>query len=204
CWPADLLAGVAAAATGAGLPLHLDGARLWNAAVAAGVSEAALCAPFVTASVCFSKGLGAPVGSALVGPRPLIEAAHRLRKRWGGGMRQVGILAAGARHALDHHRGRLADDHAHARALAAAVAGAPGVQLDLATVETNIVRFDVPGLAATAVVEAARERGVLLSAFGPHTLRAVLHLDVSGAEARQAGERLAEAVAQLGRAGDRP
>ena len=197
CWPRPLLDDVVAAAARLDLPLHLDGARLWNAAVATGESEAALCAPFVTASVCFSKGLGAPVGSALVGPRPIIAAAHRLRKRWGGGMRQVGILAAGALHAIEHHRARLGDDHAHARTIARAVAQAPGVSLDMSTVETNIVRFDVPGLDANAVVEEAKRLGVLVSAFGPSTVRVVLHLDVSAAQAATAGERLAESVARV-------
>ena len=174
-------AAVADVARRHGLGLHLDGARLWNAAVALGTSEAELAAPFDTVSVCLSKGLGAPVGSVLAGPRDLVRDAHRYRKMWGGGMRQVGILAAAGLHALDHHRARLADDHARARAFAEGLAALPRLAVDLATVETNIVMVDVPGPAVEAA-GALAARGVRVSPFGPRRLRATFHLDVSDAD----------------------
>ncbi len=196
CWPAPLLDEVTRAARAAGLALHLDGARLWNVSAAQGRPMDELCAPFDTVSVCFSKGLGAPVGSALVGSLPLIREALRLRKMLGGGMRQVGILAAAALHALDHHRARLADDHRNARAFAELVAQAPGVVVDLAGVETNIVNVQVPSLDAQQVALEALMGDLLLNATGPHTLRAVFHLDVSPDQAREAAERLGAAVAR--------
>jgi threonine aldolase len=177
-----------------GLALHLDGARIWNAEVATGLSLAELVRPFDTASVCFSKGLGAPVGSALVGSRDVIRAAHRFRKMLGAGMRQVGILAAGALHALEHHRRDLEADHRRAKELAAVLASAPGVSLDASTVQTNIVMPTVVGDAG-AIVAKARERGVLINATGPHSVRVVLHRDVGDAEARAAAAILAEVVA---------
>jgi len=161
-----------------GLALHLDGARLWNAAVALGVAEADLAAPFDTVSVCLSKGLGAPVGSVLAGPKDLVAEAFRWRKRWGGGMRQVGILAAAGLYALEHNRDRLADDHARARRLAETLNGLPGVTVDLATVETNIVMVDVPGTAVDAAARLA-DAGVRVSPFGPQRLRLTTHLDVT-------------------------
>jgi len=194
CWPRPLLAEVTGAARAAGLALHLDGARIWNAAVAQETTVAELCAPFDTVSMCFSKGLGAPVGSALLGPAPLIREAHRLRKMLGAGMRQVGILAAGALYALDHHRERLIDDHRHARLLAGVVGQAPGAVVDLAGVETNIVNVLVPGRASEQLVEAAKARGVLLNATGPHSLRVVLHLGISEGQARQGAEILAGVI----------
>ncbi len=159
------------------LGLHLDGARLWNAAAAVGQPVAELCAPFDTVSVCFSKGLGAPVGSAICGPEPAIEAALRFRKMLGGGMRQAGVLAAGALYALEHNQERLADDHHAAQRLAAALGALPGVSL--ADVETNIIHATVAG-DAERIVRVAKERGVLIAALGPHQLRMVTHLDVSG------------------------
>ncbi len=161
-----------------GLATHLDGARLWNAAVASGRSEKAWAAPFDTVSVCLSKGLGAPVGSLLAGSAAHIEKAHRFRKMLGGGMRQVGILAAAGLHALDHHRARLADDHTHARRLAEAIAQIPALAIDLDTVETNIVLFDVPGDAAQTAKQLA-ERGLGVVPFGPRRLRATTHLGVT-------------------------
>ncbi len=178
---------VAEVARAHNLALHLDGARLWNAAVATGTEEATLAAPFDTVSVCLSKGLGAPVGSLLAGPKDLVQRAHRLRKRWGGGMRQVGILGAAGLYALDHHRARLADDHAHARLIADAVAGLPGVSA--APPDTNIVMVDVPMRAADAVAALA-EAHVRVSAFGPHRLRLTTHLDVTAEDAAFAAEAL--------------
>ncbi|MCU1689243.1 MAG: low specificity L-threonine aldolase [Pseudonocardiales bacterium] len=153
-----------------GLGLHLDGARLWNAAVASGVPIGDLSAGFDTVSVCLSKGLGAPIGSVLVGDAERIAAARIWRKRYGGGMRQVGILAAAGLHALDHHVDRLADDHARARRLGAALG------LDPASIDTNIVMLDVPD--AASLVVAAADGGVLCSAIGPRRVRLITHLDI--------------------------
>ena len=187
---------VCAAAREHGMASYLDGARLWNAEVASGVPAATLAAPFDLASVAFSKGLGAPGGSMLAGPRDLIVQALRHRRIFGGAMRQVGIFAAAAAFALDHHGGQLATDHANATALAGRLASSPRILLDLATVQTNIVMFrladDAPD--AAAVVDQARERGVALFAFGPRTLRAVTHLDVTAQECERAGIILAEIV----------
>ncbi|HET7540132.1 MAG TPA: GntG family PLP-dependent aldolase [Polyangiaceae bacterium] len=181
-----------------GLSAHLDGARLWHAALASGRSEAELARPFDTVSVCFSKGLGAPVGSALVGSRELLQAARRYRKMLGGGMRQAGILAAGALFALDQQRLRLHLDHEAARVLAGALAQLSGVEL--VTPETNIVSFTIAGLSAEQVVAAARARGVLVNATGPHSLRAVTHLDLSAGDVAQAAERLCDAIVAVAQA----
>ncbi len=187
---------IAERARARGLALHLDGARLWNASVATGLAIAELAAPFDTVSVCFSKGLGAPVGSALCGPRRIIEEARRIRKRWGGAMRQSGILAAGATYALAHNRARLAEDHANAKLLATCLAGSPGVRLDPATVETNIVNIDLDeNRKAEPLSKLAHEAGVALNAYGPRRLRAVTHLDVSRADVERAAEVLARTIA---------
>jgi threonine aldolase len=170
---------IAEAAHARGLVVHLDGARIWNASIATGIATRDLAGPVDTVSACFSKGLGAPVGSILAGPRTFIERAHRYRKMLGGGMRQVGVLCAAALYALDHHLQRLAEDHEHARKLALGLAELPGVQLDPASVETNIVIFDVGGKGAAEWAQHARAAGVLINAIGPTRLRAVTHLDVS-------------------------
>lgn len=196
-WPVAQAKAVAERAKSLGLAAHLDGARVWNASVACGVDVATLCAPFDTVSVCFSKGLGAPVGSAFCGPRTLVVEARRLRKRWGGAMRQSGILAAAALHALAHHRARLAEDHANARVLAEALARTPGFRVDLATVETNLVNIDLD-VPADAVSRTARELGLLINASGPRRLRAVTHLDVSREDVEAAAGILAGAVARVG------
>lgn len=194
--PQPLVQQLCAAAKARGLHCFLDGARLWNAHVAGGVPLHELAAPFDLVSVAFSKGLGAPGGSVLAGPKALITAADRHRRRLGGAMRQNGIFAAAALHGLDHHLGRLAEDHANARGLAERlVAGAP-VQLDLATVQTNIIVFHLPpGLPdAATVVARARAQGVLVSAFGPRTVRAVTHLDVSAVQCVRAAEVLVQVL----------
>lgn len=168
------------------LSTHLDGARLFNAAVARGAVGADttfaalrdLAEPFDTVSVCFSKGLGTPAGSVLSGPRELISRAHRIRKMLGGGMRQAGVLAAAALHALDHHVERLAQDHANAARLAAGLQGLPGVTVEAP--QTNIVFVDVAPPRAAGVVERARSQGVLCT--GLYRLRLVTHLDVSEAD----------------------
>ncbi len=177
------------------LGLHLDGARLWNAAVASARPPRELAAPFDTLNVCFSKGLGAPVGSAFIGSREHVRAARRFRKMLGGGMRQAGVLAAAALYALEHHVERLAEDHAAARGFAQVLLDTPGVELDVANVQTNIVLVHTHRRLAADVVRAAAERGVLLNATGPHTLRAVTHLDISAGEARRAAETLRDFLA---------
>jgi len=178
-----------------GLATHLDGARLFNAAVASGGDARAtarrLAEPFDTVSVCFSKGLGAPVGSALCGPKELIARAHRVRKMLGGGMRQTGLLAAAVQHALDHHIDRLAEDHAHARRLAQGLQGLPGVRCEMP--DTNIVFVDVAPERAHGVVERARAQGVLCT--GLYRLRLVTHLDVSQADVDRAIDVLHTALA---------
>ena len=192
-FPQDEVQRICALARERGIASFLDGARLWNAAVASGRSEAELAAPFDLVSVAFSKGLGSPAGSLLAGPKDLITRANRIRRRLGGAMRQTGILAAAALHGLQHHRARLAEDHAHARRLAERVAACRQVQLDLATVQTNIVVFHLkPGAPdAPTVVAQARAQGTLVSAFGPRTVRAVTHLDVSAAQCDEAAATLA-------------
>ena len=184
---------VCAAAREHGMASYLDGARLWNAEVAGGVPAATLAAPFDLVSVAFSKGLGAPGGSMLAGSRALVAQAVRHRRIFGGAMRQVGIYAAAASFALDHHGDQLAIDHANASLLAKRLAASPRIELDLATVQTNIVIFSLRRGApdAAGLVARAREQGVLLFAFGPRTLRAVTHLDVTRAQCEQAGDVLA-------------
>jgi threonine aldolase len=165
-----------------GLATHLDGARLFNAAVASRLSPAELAQPFDSVSVCFSKGLGTPAGSALVGSKALLDRAVRLRKMLGGGMRQVGVLAAAVQHALDHHVERLAEDHANARALAEGLQGLPGVTVHAP--QTNIVFIDLAPEKAPGAVDRLRAAGVLCA--GLYRLRLVTHLDVSSADIERA------------------
>ena len=176
-----------------GLATHLDGARLFNAAVGLGGDPRAnareMAELFDSVSVCFSKGLGAPAGSALVGSAELIARAKRVRKMAGGTMRQAGILAAAAMHALDHHIDRLADDHARARRLAEGLQGLPGVTVQMP--QTNMVFIDLPRERAAAAVAALREQGVLST--GLYQLRLVTHLDVND-------EQIDQAIAALRRA----
>lgn len=178
-WPMAELEAVAAAGREAGMALHLDGARLWNAAVALGVAPAAIAAPFDTVSVCFSKGLGAPVGSALAGSAALITRARRFRGLFGGAMRQVGVIAAGALFALQEHRERLAVDHQRARALARGLARHDVFRIDPERVATNIVVADVEGIDAAALVAAAATAGLHFLAMGAARLRFVTHLDLA-------------------------
>lgn len=189
-WPFEQLRAVVDAARERGLRLHLDGARLWNAVVASGIDARRWCAGFDSVSFCLSKGLGAPVGSVICGSTELIERAHRVRKMFGGGMRQAGVLAAAGLHALEHHVARLADDHRNAcrlaaglRALGLTVAPAP---------ETNIVLFggtDVGRLSA-----ALQARQVLINPADHQTLRAVTHLDVTAEDIEDALGRIGEAL----------
>jgi len=181
-WPLETLRSVAETARLHGLALHMDGARLWHAAAASGVSERDFAEPFDTVSVCFSKGLGAPVGSALVGARALITRARRFKQMYGGGFRQAGILAAGALHALDRHRDRLGADIARARRFAEALDRIRGVCVDLDRVQSNIVRFEVPEMGAGPFVDACHARGVHMLPGGHVGVRAVMHLGVGDAE----------------------
>ena len=168
--------GICRAAAARGVMSYCDGARLLNAALASGVSAAELAAPFDLVSLSLSKGLGAPVGSMLAGRRSAIAIALRHRRMLGGAMRQAGILAAAGTYALEHNVERLADDHRNARRVAERLAAEPGIELDSGRVETNIIVFGVPD--APKFVKACAERGVLLNAFGPRSVRAVTHLDV--------------------------
>ena len=183
----DTLAAVGRLCREHGVGYHLDGARLWNAHVATGMPLADYGRLFDAVSVCFSKGLGAPVGSMLVSSADRIAEARVGRKRLGGGMRQAGILAAGAAYALDHHLARLADDHATAYAFAAAVAERAPEAVDPEAVPTNIVVLDTGSVPASTVARRAAEQGVIVSALGPRMIRAVTHLHVSAAEGKEAG-----------------
>lgn len=189
-FPPELLARAMAAARERGLGLFLDGARLLNAAVASGRPPRELTAGFDLVSLSLSKGLGAPVGSMLAGSAALIVRALRYRRMAGGAMRQAGILAAAGSYALANSVDRLADDHANARLLAEGLDQAANVEIDLASVQTNIVVFSLANRAgvrdAAAFVESCRARGVLLNVFGPRTVRAVTHLDVDTDACRQA------------------
>ena len=187
-----------AAAKGHGLAAHLDGARIFNAAEALGAPAAELARGFDTVMFCFSKGLGAPVGSVLCGSRALVAEARVVRKRMGGAMRQAGILAAAGLYALTHHVDRLAEDHRRASRLAAALAELPAFRIDPAAVRTNIVIAEVaPPASGDGVLSALRERGVLAGGMGPGRVRFVTHLDVDD----RGLERALAALREVGRAG---
>jgi len=177
-WPLEQIWEVCNLAHDNDIRTHLDGARLWNASVATRIPESQYAGSFDSVSVCFSKGLGAPVGSALAGSTAFIARARRFRKQFGGGMRQSGILAAGALHALEHHRERLAEDHANARQLAAGLSEIPCLRINADEVETNMVYFELEKRAATEVVEELKTKGVLMLPTGERTIRAVTSLAV--------------------------
>jgi threonine aldolase len=185
-YPLDRIEAIARTARAHDLHLHLDGARLWNAAAAHGVPEADYAAPFDLTWVALSKGLGAPAGSVIAGPEPLIEKARRTRKQFGGGMRQAGILAAAGLYALEHHRPNLTDDHEKARRLAETIAALPSFELDVDAVETNIIIFEVTDDTAESVVGRLKDEGVLVTPFGPTTVRVTTHRDVSMEEVETA------------------
>jgi threonine aldolase len=193
--PLESIAAIGRWAHGHNLLMHLDGARLMNAVVASGRPAREWAKHFDTVSICFSKGLGAPVGSALAGSGEAIRKARRLRKLFGGGMRQAGILAAAALYALDHHVDRMADDHAHARLLAEAFESTDGFAMESGPVETNLVWVSVDRSLGTAAEAAAylQSRGILVSVLGPQVLRACTHLDVS----REQVENAADVVRQI-------
>ncbi|MCG8364614.1 MAG: low-specificity L-threonine aldolase [Pseudanabaenales cyanobacterium] len=172
------------------LRLHLDGARLWNACLAASISESTYAAPFDTVSVCFSKGLGAPIGSALVGSKEHIHRARRFRKLLGGGMRQAGMIAAGALYALRHHRNRLQDDHINAKLLAEGIAQIEGIDIDPDDVQTNIVVFHTQTMPAQTLAQQLGEQGVAVLAVGPNSLRAVTNLMVNREQIQQVPVRV--------------
>ncbi len=181
CWPLAQVQEVCGAARSAGLACHMDGARLLNAVVATGTSAAAFAAPFDSVWIDLTKGLGAPVGAVLAGSTELIEEAWVFKQRFGGAMRQAGIVAAGGIHALQHHVNRLAEDHERARALARGLAQLPGIEIDADRVETNIVIFDVRGTGLSGEEFNRRtleQYGVRFSILGPTLVRAVTHLDL--------------------------
>jgi threonine aldolase len=179
----------------AGLRMHMDGARLWNACAASGVTEREYAKHFDSVSVCFSKGLGAPVGSALAGSSQFIRRCRRFAKQFGGGMRQAGIIAAGALYALEHHRDRLGDDHANARCLAERLDAMDGVEVDLATVQTNMVYFDVTVMSAAQLCTRLNDRQVGMLPLGPNRVRAVTHMDVTRDQIDRAVEILTDVLA---------
>jgi len=196
-WPLAQMREVAQTAASLGLATHIDGARLMNAVVASGVSAREYAQGYDSVWIDFSKGLGCPVGAMLAGSREFVREAWRLKQRWGGALRQAGIVGAAALYALDHHVERLADDHANAQLLAREIAALPGVSLDPSSVETNIVFFDVAGSgrSAAAICAALEARGVQMGAFGPTVIRAVTHLDVSREDVMRAVACLREALA---------
>ncbi|MHB1297134.1 MAG: threonine aldolase family protein [Gemmatimonadaceae bacterium] len=192
--PLDQLQAIHATAREAGLPVHLDGARLWNAHVATGTPLAGFAACATTVMVSFSKGLGAPVGACLAGDEEAMRHAWEVRKRFGGGMRQSGIIAAAALHGLDHQLSRLHEDHARAKSLAAKLSTVPGVKV--VPPDTNIVMIDLAaGQSSTGVLERAKAQGVLVTPWSATRVRCVLHLDVDDAACERAGEVIAGAMA---------
>lgn len=195
-WPLELLDEVAAAARSGGLRCHMDGARVWNASAATGVSEARYARAFDSVSVCFSKGLGAPVGSALAGSAAFVNRARRFKQLFGGGFRQAGIVAAAALFALENHRADLSEDHAKAKLFAGLVASIPGVSLAIEHVETNILRFEFAGGAA-ALVDSCLAQGVAMLVAGDRSVRAVMHRDVSFEDAERAAGVVSDVASQL-------
>jgi threonine aldolase len=195
-WPYQQLVDICQWARDNQLKTHLDGARLFNAEAASGIAAIEWSQHFDSVSICFSKGLGAPVGSALAGSKPFIQAARRARKLFGGGMRQAGVLAAAALYALEHHRERLVEDHQNAQKLADAVARCNALTCDPARIDSNIVIVQVDPRRGTAkqLVEQLREHGVLAMPFGPQSIRMVTHLDLSSSQI----DRACEVIERIG------
>jgi threonine aldolase len=198
-FPIEKIRAISDWAHGNGLLMHLDGARLWNAVVATGIPAAQWARHFDSVSVCFSKGLGAPIGSALAGPREFVTRAKRIRKLLGGSMRQVGVAAAAALYAMENHVERLAEDHKNAKLIAQAIADTPGLCLDPPEVETNLIWFQVdPELGTSKELAASfKQRGILIHTPGLQTMRACTHLDVSAAQAERAASVIRQTVRQL-------
>jgi threonine aldolase len=180
-WPLDKIRAIREVAASTSVPMHLDGARLLNACVATGLNPRDYAQYFDSCTLCLSKGLGAPVGSLVIGSKPFVAQAHRFRKQFGGGMRQAGILAAAGLYALEHNVERLAEDHLNAKRLAQGIADIGGLDVDVNAVVTNILYFHVrqPGLTVPKFLERLRTEGVLMLGTGPNSIRAVTHLDVS-------------------------
>jgi threonine aldolase len=187
---------VCAAGRRHGLSLHLDGARLWHASVASGVPERDFAEPFDTVNVCFSKGLGAPAGSALAGSARLVARARRFKQQLGGGMRQAGVLAAAALHALEHHRPHLDEDIRNARAFAEGLAALEGVRVVPAEVHSNIVRFEVTAGTAVEFAERCHDAGVHMIPGGRRGVRAVIHRDIDAEDVGRALEIIASVLPQ--------
>ncbi len=187
-FPLDKIKKISGFAKTQDIRMHLDGARLWNASAAAGISIQEYCSHFDSVSLCFSKGLGAPVGSIVAGSARFIERARYYRKAYGGGMRQAGLLAAAAIYAVNHNFNRLKDDHRRAKYFAESISTIPGIAVDLTTVQTNIVIFDVAGsgLDGPEIVRRLHQKGVGVSSFAPTKIRAVTHLDISDQDIQQA------------------
>jgi threonine aldolase len=198
CCTPEEIAAVAQVAHGAGVPVHLDGARLFNAAVALGRAPREFTRHVDSVTFCLSKGLGAPVGSVVCGPADFVARARRVRKMLGGGMRQAGVIAAAGIIALERMVDRLAEDHAHARALAEGVAGLPGLSVDLGSVQTNIVIFRVarPG-GAQELVDGSLARKVKIHAIGPQAIRCVTHKDVDAEDIQRTLQAFREITAHL-------
>jgi threonine aldolase len=195
-WPLENIRAIREVARAAGVPMHLDGARLMNACVATGLTPKDYAQYFDSCTLCLSKGLGAPVGSLVIGAKEFITKAHRFRKQFGGGMRQAGILAAAGIYALEHNVERLAEDHLNAKRLARGIAEIEGLAVDVNRVETNIVYFDVrqAGLSVPTLLERLKAEGVLMLGTGPNSIRAVTHLDVSKDGIERAVKVLREVV----------
>ncbi|MGI9451217.1 MAG: threonine aldolase family protein [Geminicoccaceae bacterium] len=187
-WQLEVIRNIGDVASGKGLAMHMDGARLMNAVVASGIEAGEYAGPFDSVWLDFSKGLGAPVGAVLAGSSDFIHEAWRLKQQMGGAMRQAGIIAAGCLHALDHHIDRLAEDHVNAKRLAEGLAELPGIDLDPSLIETNIVFFDLSPSApsAPALSAALAERGIRIGAMGERRMRAVTHLDIGSEDIDQA------------------
>ena len=195
-YPLEKIEAISRWARTGGLAMHLDGARLWNAIVATGIPAKTWAKHFDSVSVCFSKGLGAPLGSALAGPRAFVAKGRRIRKLFGGGMRQAGIAAAAALYALDHNIDRLAEDHKNARIIAQAIADTPGLHHYPAEIDSNLVWFRVDPDRATAkeVAMKLKDAGILVHIAGPQSLRACTHLDVSTAQIQRAAEAIRRSI----------
>ncbi len=198
-YPIEKIKGTHHLAKRYGLAMHLDGARLLNASIVTGIPPDTYARYFDSVSICLSKGLGAPIGSVIAGSREFIDRVHRFRKMFGGGMRQVGIMAAAGIYALDHHTDRLSLDHANAKRLAQGLSQIEGVKIDPDSVETNIVVFDVSetGIDPSHIVNPLSERGILMIPFGKTLLRAVTHLNVTSEDIETAIEITADVFSSL-------